>query len=193
MSFGWEGRTVRLVPLDKERHFDNCVRWLNDPQVTAHTIVGDFPLTRIAEERFFERQMHASTKSTELTFAIETLAEHAEHIGVTGLMHIDYRHGTAVTGTIIGRKKLWNRGYGSDAITVRTRYAFETLNLRLLLSEIMADNAGSLRAVQKVGYREVGRIPQRWWKRGSYRECILLALSREDWQAAPAHESAAGT
>lgn len=182
MPFGWSGEKVQLVPLDKERHFENAVRWLNDPEITAWTLVGDLPLTRLAEEDFFERVARPSEQATDLAFAIETLDEHPEHIGFTGFHQLNFRHGTAVTGTLIGRKSLWNRGLGSDTIRVRTRYAFEVLNLRLLLSEVIDGNTGSLRALQKSGYREVGRVAQRYWKRGAYRDAILLALARDDWR-----------
>ena len=30
MSFGWEGKKVWLVPLDKPKHFKNYVRWLSN-------------------------------------------------------------------------------------------------------------------------------------------------------------------
>ncbi|MBU0717739.1 MAG: GNAT family N-acetyltransferase, partial [Planctomycetes bacterium] len=118
---------------------------------------------------------------TDVVMAIETLAD--EHVGISGLHQISYRHGATITGTLIGRRQLWGHGYGSDAIRIRTRYAFEVLGLRLLLSEIMADNARSLAALVKSGYREVGRIPQRWWKRGGFHDAILLAVNRADWQS----------
>ena len=158
MAFGWEGEKVRLVPLDKGRHFENCVRWLNDPQVTAWTLIGDFPLSRVAEEEFFERMMHEN--QTDVTFAIETLEE--EHIGVCGIHCINFRDGTATTGSLIGRRQLWGRGYGSDAIAIRTRYAFDVLGLRLLLAEVLAENIAALKALAKSGYREVGRVPRRF-------------------------------
>ena len=180
MAFGWEGEKVRLVPLERDKHFDNCVRWLNDPDVTQWTATGDFPLTRLAEEDFFER-MARPNEGPDIALAIETLED--EHIGVPGIQGINYRHGVGTTGTFIGRKPLWRRGYGSDAIAVRTRYAFEVLGLRLLLSEVMAENVGSLKALQKSGYREFGRIPARYWKRGAYRDAIQLLITREEWQA----------
>jgi RimJ/RimL family protein N-acetyltransferase len=62
---------------------------------------------------------------------------------------------------------------------VRARYAFEVLGLRLLLSEVMDGNLASLRMLEKAGYREVGRLPRRHWKRGAFRDAILLALERE--------------
>jgi RimJ/RimL family protein N-acetyltransferase len=49
----------------------------------------------------------------------------------------------------------------------------------MLLSEVMADNIGSVRMLKKAGYREVGRIPRRLWKRGEYRDVVILVLERE--------------
>ena len=174
MPYGWEGEKVRLAPLDKAKHLDNALAWINDPEITAWTLMGDWPLTRLAEEDFFDRALRETEK--DLLFAVETLA--GEHIGITGLHRIDWRNGVATSGILLGRRDLWGQGYGSDAARVRTRYAFEVLGLRLLLSEVMADNAASLRMLERAGYREVGRIPRRLWKRGAYRDVVLLALER---------------
>jgi [ribosomal protein S5]-alanine N-acetyltransferase len=174
MPYGWEGEKVRLTPLDKAKHLDNAVAWMNDPEITAWTLVGDLPVTRLAEEDFFDRAMRETEK--ELTFAIETLA--GDHIGFSALHRIDWRHGVATTGTLLGRRDLWSQGYGSDAARLRNRHAFEVLGLRMLLSEVMADNTGSLRMLQKAGYREVGRIPRRMWKRGAFRDVVVMVLER---------------
>ncbi|MEW6250234.1 MAG: GNAT family N-acetyltransferase [Planctomycetota bacterium] len=179
MAFGWEGEKVRLVPLERTRHFENCIRWLNDPQVTAWLLIGDFPLTRLQEEEFFDSVSRPGEAQTNLALAIETLEE--EHLGVCGLHNISFRHGVATSGTFLGRPQLWNRGYGTDAVALRTRYAFEVLGLRLLLTEVMAENVGSARVLLKNGYEECGRIPGRYWKRGAYRDCIQLVLTRERW------------
>jgi RimJ/RimL family protein N-acetyltransferase len=113
-------------------------------------------------------------------FAVETLD--GDHIGFTNINQINWRHRVGITGTIIGRRDLWGQGYATDAIRARTRYAFERLGLRLLLCEVILGNAASLRAVQKAGYREVGRIPGRYWKRGAYRDSIQLVADSESWQ-----------
>jgi RimJ/RimL family protein N-acetyltransferase len=174
MAYGWAGEKVRLVPLDKAKHLDNALVWINDPDLTEWTLIGDWPMTRVAEEDFFDRAMRETER--DLSFAVETLA--GEHIGLSGLHRIDWKNGVAVTGTILGRRDLWGQGYGSDAARVRIRHAFEILGLRMLLSEVMAENTGSLRMLQKVGYKEVGRIPRRLWKRGAFRDVVLLALER---------------
>jgi RimJ/RimL family protein N-acetyltransferase len=178
MAYGWEGEKVRLVPLDKERHAENYVLWMNDPEMTEMTLSGDVPITRLAEEEYLAKMCQLpGPHPSDIAFAVETLG--GEHIGSAGLNHIQWRHGTAVTGTIIGPKAFRGQGYGTDAARVRTRYAFEVLGLRMLLSEVFAENTASLRMLGRAGYREVGRIPRRFWKRGSFRDVIVLAIERD--------------
>ena len=40
MTYGWEGEKVRLVPLDRDKHLDNALKWFNDPDITA-TQIGE--------------------------------------------------------------------------------------------------------------------------------------------------------
>ena len=40
MPFGWEGEKVRLTPLDKAKHLDNALVWMNDPEVTAWALMA---------------------------------------------------------------------------------------------------------------------------------------------------------
>ncbi len=175
MAYGWEGEKVRLVPLDRDRHLANAVAWFNDPAVTSWTETGDWPVTRLAEEDFFSR-VSAPGNTAEAVFAVETLA--GEHVGFSGLQRIDLRHGVATTGSIIGCTDRWGQGLGTDAARVRARYAFAVLGLRLLLAEVMVGNGASLTMLTRVGYREVGRVPARYWKRGAYRDQMLLVLER---------------
>jgi RimJ/RimL family protein N-acetyltransferase len=178
MSYGWEGEKVRLVPLDRDKHLENALAWFNDPEVTEWTLMGDWPLARLAEEEYFAGAAHPGTAAPrDVAFAVEALG--GEHVGFTGVHRIDYRHGVGHTGAVIGRKDLWGQGLGGDLVRVRARYAFEVLGLRLLLSEVMEGNEASLRMLAGAGYREVGRIPRRYFKRGAYRDALLFALERE--------------
>lgn len=97
------------------------MQWINDSDVTARTLIGDFPLTRLAEEDYFNNAMSADSK--DVNFACETLD--GEHIGMTGIIQVDYRRGVGSTGSLIGRKDLWGQGYGTDSIRVGTRHAFD--------------------------------------------------------------------
>jgi RimJ/RimL family protein N-acetyltransferase len=177
MAHGWQGKLVRLVPLDAERHFDNALRWINDPEVTQWLKMGDTPMSRLAEKEWFDRvQMNGPN---DVFFAIETLA--GSHIGFSGIHKIDYRHGFGHTGSIIGESAEWGRGYGTDAAQIRARYAFEVLGLRMLMSGYLDGNEGSRKMQERAGYVEWGRVPDKLWKRGRYRDHVYTMLTRERW------------
>ena len=178
MAYGWEGEKVRLVPLDKERHAANVQAWMSDPDMTDTILGGDLPITRAAEDEWFDKMSALPEQHPEhIVLAVETLA--GEHVGLCGIHNINYRHGVALTGTIIGPPGARGRGYGSDAARVRTRYCFEVLGLRMLTSEVFSENAASLRMLARAGYREVARLPRRYWKRGAYRDVVVMIAERE--------------
>ncbi len=180
MAHGWEGDLVRLVPLDFDKHFENCWRWMTDPEVTQFLLVGDFPITRMAEKDWFEARSKGLT-NTDLIFAIETLD--GEHLGTSGIHDIDFRNGSGMTGSLLGDPTQWGKGYGTDAARTRARYAFDVLGLRLLRSSYIEGNERSARMQEKSGYVEIGRWPKAFWKRGSYRDEILTCLTRERWES----------
>jgi len=149
-------------------------------------LVGDLPVTRLGEEAYFDRMMKGP--ESDIALGMETLE--GLHIGFTGAHKVDYRQGVATTGSIIGDKDYWSRGFGTDAARVRTRYLFDVIGLRLLLSDTLGENERSQRMLKRVGYREVGRIPRRDWKHGAYHDRVLFALHREDWLALHRAEAA---
>ena len=172
MTYGWEGERVRLVPLDKERHLENALRWFNDPTITEWLETGDWPLTRGTEEEFFRAAERPDKGSVQ--FAIETID--GDHVGFSGLRSIDWQSRVAVSGSVIGRHDLWGGGLGTDSAQVRSHYAFEVLGLRMLIATVIAGNERSMGMLAAVGYREGGRVPGRSWKRGAWRDQASLVL-----------------
>ena len=178
VSYGWEGKLVRLAPVDLDKHLVNAQKWINDPEVTQHLAPGDFPMSMIAEREWMEKA--AKGNETEAFFAIELLS--GEHIGFTSIFQIDWKNGSGITGSMIGDKNYWSRGFGTDAALVRTTYAFEVICLRYLISATIEGNERSLRMLKKVGYVECGKYPKRIWKRGRFVDENLLYLTKEIWE-----------
>ena len=135
-------------------------------------------MTLIAERDWFVK-VSAHDRS-DVYFAIETVE--GKHIGMSGIHRIDWRNRFGTTGTIIGDVKEWGKGYGTEASMLRAYYAFEVLNLRMLLSGYLDGNEGSRIMNDRVGYVECGRVPQQLWKRGQYRDHVQTLLTREAWE-----------
>lgn len=176
MGYGWKGERVQLVPLDREKHLDNFVRWFNDPDVLRYLGVPTLPMTRESELAWFDM----APTDREIRFAVETLE--GEHIGSTSLFSIDWPNRTAYAGTVLGPEH-WSMGYGSDVVRVRSAYAFQELNLRVLFSSWFEGNFASGRMLEKVGFLPCGCLPKIAWKNGQYRDENIVYLTRESWES----------
>ncbi len=174
---GLRGEKVRLVPVDRVQHFDNSVQWLNDPEVTRYlTLTAG--VTIGMEEEWFQK---VQKRDTDYVWAIHD--ERNRHIGFTGLHAIDWRNRRATSGPVIGEKDAWGRGYGTDAMRVRTKFAFETLNLHRIESAAHAENVASQKALEKTGYKREGIFRRRTWSEGRWHDEIRYAILDEDYFA----------
>ncbi len=173
---GLKGQRVRLVPPDRTLHLENALAWFNDPEVTA-TLKINMGITRRQEDAFFDQI--ESKRDNDLVWAI--LDEHERHIGFIGLHGINWRHRWATGGLVIGERSAWGRGYASDAVAVRMRFAFNTLNLHRIEGHTM--NPAMRRVYEKCGYRHEGLARCKFWCDGQWRDADLFSILDSDWRA----------
>jgi RimJ/RimL family protein N-acetyltransferase len=174
----WEGAKIRLVPMCVEKHCDNYVEWMNGDGVGDWMIMSELPTTWHEMKVWLEKR--GSIKN-EARFAIETLD--GRHVGSASLQQIDWFNRTAISGLFIGPTAERGKGYGLDAAMVRSKYAFEVLGLRMIYSEVLADNVAIISLLEKIGYKKCGCKPAFIWKRGEFKDVTILALSKEDWES----------
>lgn len=104
-------------------------------------------------------------------------------VGYTGIDGIDWIRRQGESYIIVGDLGLQRKGIASEAVRLRTDYAFRELNLHRVYNWIVYDNVGSRRANEKGGYAEQGRMPK-GFRRGSGREhdVWLGEVLRSDWE-----------
>jgi RimJ/RimL family protein N-acetyltransferase len=77
------------------------------------------------------------------------------------------------------------RGFGTDALRVLARFAFERHNLHRLQVEVLATNGAAIACYRKVGFVEEGRRRQNAWVDGRYEDDLIMGLLRDDWRTGP--------
>ena len=170
------GKLVTLAPSQPE-HLPNFCQWFADPDVTRF-ILRVAPPTLKQDGEWLER---IGRSETHVEWAILV---GDRHVGATGLHEIHWQIRHAKSGLLIGEKDCWGRGYATEAMRLRTAYAFEQLGLEKVWTTAYVENVASRRALERVGYREVGVHRRHFYRNGRWHDLWVAELLREDWERA---------
>ena len=157
-----------------------CQVWINDPDVRRNLILAR-PMDLEAQRAWHENR-DRRPQPHDLTFGI-VLLDGDRHIGNTGLHGIDWINRKATTGTLIGEKDCWGHGYATEAKALLCRYAFDTLDLAKLESEVFAHNVASARHLEKNGYVREGVRRQAYFRDGRRIDAVMYGLLADEWRA----------
>jgi ribosomal-protein-alanine N-acetyltransferase len=172
------GEKCVLRPPTKE-DLPSYLEWFADTDVQRY-LPGVGPLSEAQEEEWFKR---VAEDQNGVAWAIEV---DGKVVGTTGIHGIDWRHGHGESGITIGDKAVWRKGIASEAMALRTRYAFEELNLHKIRTRAFMENEGSKRALLKTGYRQSGVQREEFFRDGRYQDVWMGEILREDWEKAQA-------
>lgn len=172
-----KGQRVILRPLERA-DIPTLRRWMNNPEVTQY-LMRVFPIMEKEEEEWIDIK-HKSQNDFALGI-VETSEQ--KLIGSIGLHSINWVHRTATTGTVLGEKEYWGKGYGTEAKMLLLDFAFNALDLYGVLSRVLAYNERSLAYGKKCGYVEVGRFPK-WIRQQNGERCdeVQLIVTQEQWR-----------
>ena len=135
------------------------------------------PWPLAASEKHFEKHLEDQERSG---FIIEV---DGVVIGGCGLHHSHRRDGSTQLGIGIHHPEYVGKGYGPDAIRVLLRWAFHVQNWRRVWLTTLACNERALRAYQKLGFVEEGRLREESFFDGKYVDVLQMGMLRREWEA----------
>ena len=152
---------IELRPPTLDDHLQE-LEWLAQPEATRFWSPrhGNWTRERV-EERFKKRV-------TDLTQVSWAVAYQGETVGFTGIFDIDWIRRDGESGLFIGRHDLYGRGIASEAVRLRTRFAWSHLRLHRVHNWIALQNRGSRRANVKAGYTQVGLFEKSEYRSGAW-------------------------
>jgi len=174
------GKKVRLRALEKE-DLPNCVRWLNDRDVTEF-LIQHSPMSQAMEDKWYETQL-AIPPAMGQVLAIEILAAGQwVHIGNTGLHNVEPVTREAEFGIFIGEKKYWSQGYGRDAALLTLKHGFEDLNLNRIFLFVFENNPRGISSYKAAGFVQEGVLREAIYKNGRYYNVLVMSVLRSEWK-----------
>ena len=75
-------------------------------------------------------------------------------------------------------KPFWGRGIATDAVRAVTAQAFDAFSLTRVYALPFADNAGSIRVLEKAGFVLEGHLPRSAIKEGIVKDQLLYGAYR---------------
>lgn len=173
-----EGETVEL-----RRHaranYGLYAAWYGDPEIWHLTSWAPSPLNRTAVERLFEDR---ELSPVDDSFAIHVKDED-EPVGVISLMNISEANESAELSVIVGHPDDRHQGYGTEAIELLLRYAFDELGLNRVGLSAFDFNDEAIAAYEKLGFAVEGRYRQAIKRNAHFHDAILMSIVKGEWQA----------
>ncbi len=164
------GNRIFLRILSEADDVAEYVLWMQDEEITQYL---ESRWKTETESSIREYIKSATSSPYDFLFGI-FLKDSNEHIGNIKIGSVNWIHRYGEIGLILGNKKVWGQGYGTEAVKLATTYSFKELNLRKLVANIYATNIGSYKSFLKAEYTEIGTRKSHFFSHGQYVDAILV-------------------
>jgi RimJ/RimL family protein N-acetyltransferase len=160
---------MKLLPLDRPELIELAVGWLVQKGNYQWLDIGDGrrPVTPLLLKIMAQRETHF--------IRMYTSDEDNSPIGVAGLSKLDRNFKTATLWGTAGEKSFRNRGYGTLAASKLLAVAFRDLGLHAV-NTWAADGNPSIRTIERLGFRYIGRQRQCHYIDGRPHDRLLFDL-----------------
>jgi RimJ/RimL family protein N-acetyltransferase len=176
------GRLVRLTVQEPQEEGEAIAGWNAD--TTWWRLLASEPCSLVSGKKIAEwiQKDQEIDPPSSYSFCIRTLDDN-RLIGFIGLDGESFPHGEAFVGIGIGEREFWDKGFGTDAMKVILRFAFEELNLRRVAINVFEYNRRAIRSYEKVGFMHEGRARETLYREGQRWDLLFMGLLREEWLA----------
>ena len=144
-----EGPRLMIRTLTSEDATEKYVGWLNDPEVNRFLATKNATMSSVRE--------YINARNEQSNCLFFGIFLRGDHIGTIKLEPIDLKKKTATIAIMLGDKRTWGHGYGSEALRILIRYGFDALKLHDINLGVISENHAAIRSYEKVGFRETHR------------------------------------
>jgi len=171
------GEKVYLRGIEKEDLKGDYFQWSNDWEVTKYMFRGERPSRMEILEEYYNSVIR-SPNDIELIIVDKKTDK---PVGNAGLHSINWIGRAAEYRIMIGDKKSWNRGYGTEVAKLMLFYAFDRLNMNRVWLGVNAELEGGIRSYKKAGFKEEGTLRQEQYRNGRHYDIVRMSVLREEY------------
>jgi len=172
------GDKVKLRPVE-ETDLSLLVEWRNRVDIWG-CFFNKFPLSLSGQLNWYRSLLEDQQR---LLLMIEDINS-SQPVGTIGFDRIDHVNQLAEYGNLlIGDKGSRRLGFAGEATSLLVSYGFNRLNLNRIFLHVLADNDRALKFYRRYGFSEEGRLHEAFFDQGAFRDVLVLAMLRVDFQS----------
>jgi RimJ/RimL family protein N-acetyltransferase len=178
----FEGQLIRFAPLDADRDAAIVSKWTHDLEY-LRLLSADIakPLSPAQIRKQYEEMDKDAEKHNSFNFALR-LKDDDRLIGFARLFRIEWTHATGSLQIGLGDRNDRGKGYGTEALHMLLRYAFDEINLYRLAASTAEYNTGAIRFLERAGFVMEVRRRQAIQRDGKRWDAVMMGLLRDEWK-----------
>ena len=167
-----EGNKIYLKDLDEKNATQEYCDWLNDSEVNKYLETKEATIYEL------KQYIHDKNNNPNCLFLGIFLKENNKHIGNIKLEPIEFNNKNATLGILIGDKKYWGRGIGTEATKLLVNYAFNTLDLKEVNLGVISDNKAAIEVYKNAGFK-IDMINKKSTRYGNkYYDGVVMSIKK---------------
>lgn len=179
----YEGRTIRITPIDVEKDAPVIADWSYAPQIVSQIREGSVnPLTIYEVSKVLENWKTASENGGHTFFFALRPSQEDRLVGFLRLAHIQWVHGAGLFSLVIGNEQDWD-AFAREALGMALNYAFDELNLFRVTVRVAEDERLAVSLFQQSQFYLEVRQRQAIYRDGRFLDRLSFGMLRPEWEA----------
>jgi len=172
-----EGETVYLRGIEIE-DADEYYKKLKDASFESEFLTGTKIIKTKAGLQGYMN--HIVSDSNRLDFFIVS-KDGDEIIGDVSVNGIDWTNSNANIRISIFDKINYNKGYGSEAMTIALNYGFGMHNLNRIELDVYSFNERALHVYEKIGFKKEGTLREKLYFNHKYYDAVVMSILKREF------------
>lgn len=169
-----ETARLKIVPFSEGYLTPKYVSWLNDPEVVRYSKQRH----RVHTLGSCQEYIKSFVDTPHYFWAVVVKDNQFGHIGNMNA-YVDINNSVADVGILLGERRAWRKGYGSEAWIAVCNYLLWEANIRKVTAGTLSVNTAMLGVIHRAGMVEDGRRIHQEIFEGSGVDILHFALFRD--------------